>query len=119
MENQVEQHENGHTNGGEAGVARIYEQTRRVRSDLEELVSAVVDARSEWEERLRTQLTERPYVGLAAAAGVGYVLGGGISPALLRTAVALGGRVAFAVLMRRFATTLTQTLTETVHERTV
>ena len=112
-QNRVDHQGNGsEAGGGEAGVARIYEQSRRVRTDLEELVSAVVDARSEWEDRLRSRLTERPYVGLAAAAGVGYVLGGGISPALLRMAVALGGRVAFAVMMRRLAASLTQSFGE-------
>ncbi|MBY0275485.1 hypothetical protein K2Z84_09090 [Candidatus Binatia bacterium] len=85
----------------EAGVSKLLEQSRRVRDDLEGLVSAVADARSEWEEQLRARLTERPYVGLAAAAGVGYVLGAGVSPLLLRAAFGLGTRVAFAMVMRR------------------
>lgn len=83
------------------GVSRLLEQSRRVRDDLEGLVSAVADARSAWEEQLRARLTERPYVGLAAAAGVGYVLGAGVSPLLLRAAFGLGTRVAFAMVMRR------------------
>lgn len=93
------------TNGAarEEGVARLVEQSRRVRDDLEGLVSAVAEARSEWEEQLRSRLTERPYVGLAAAAGVGYVLGAGVSPLLLRAAFGLGTRIAFAMVMRRVA----------------
>jgi hypothetical protein len=87
----------------EPGVARVVEQSRRVRQDLEGLVSAVAEARSEWEERLRESLTERPYLGLATAAGVGYVLGAGASPLLFRAAFGLGTRVAFAMVMRRLA----------------
>jgi hypothetical protein len=112
MEQNSVNQENGddQANGGDPGVTRVYEQSRRVRDDLEGLVSAVVEARTEWEDRLRERLTARPYVGLATAAGVGYVLGAGISPTLVRAAVALGGRVAFAIVMRRLAATLTQSV---------
>jgi len=95
----------------EPGVARVYEQSRRVRNDFEGLVSAVFEARSAWESQLRDRLAARPYVGLATAAGLGYVLGAGVSPGLLRTVFGLGTRVAFAVLMRRMAVPLTEVVT--------
>ena len=101
-----ESYANGAVNGAdrdEPGVARVVEQSRRVRQDLEGLVSAVAEARSEWEERLRERLTAKPYLGLATAAGVGYVLGAGASPLLFRAAFGLGTRVAFAIMMRRLA----------------
>jgi len=94
----------------EAGVGEVVEQTRRIREDLEGLASAVFATRSSWESSLRERLTERPYVGLATAAGLGYVLGAGVSPALLRVAVGLGSRVAFAVVMRRLAVPLTEAI---------
>jgi len=87
---------------------RVVEQSRRVREDVQELFSALFEARSELEDALRARLTERPYVGLAAAAGVGYVLGAGISPGLVRGVVGIGGRIAFAVMMRRLAVPLTE-----------
>jgi ElaB/YqjD/DUF883 family membrane-anchored ribosome-binding protein len=92
----------------EPGVARVVEQSRRVRADVEGLVSAVFEARSEWESELRERLTQRPYVGLATAAGLGYVLGAGLSPGLIRVAFGVGRRVAFAVMMRRIAAPLTE-----------
>lgn len=105
---------NGHSHeadGEEAGVTRVVEQSRRVREDFEGLLSAVVEARSEWEDRLRDRLNERPYLGLAAAAGVGYVLGAGASPYLFRAAFGLGTRIAFALMMRRLAGTLGEAAT--------
>jgi ElaB/YqjD/DUF883 family membrane-anchored ribosome-binding protein len=90
------------------GVARVVEQARRLRDDVEGLISAVVEARGELESQLRDRLSERPYVGLATAAGLGYVLGAGLSPALVRVALGVGTRVAFAVVVRRVAVPLTQ-----------
>lgn len=92
----------------EPGMARVVEQTRRVRDDVEGLISAVVEARAELESQLRERLSERPYVGLATAAGVGYVLGAGLSPRLVRAALGVGSRVAFAIMMRRLAVPLAQ-----------
>lgn len=95
-----------HEDGEDPGVARVVAQSRRVREDLEGLASAFAEARSVWEDRLRERMTERPYLGLAAAAGVGYVLGAGASPFLFRAAFGLGTRVAFAMMMRRLAGSL-------------
>lgn len=107
-------HANGRSpenDGEDPGVARVVEQSRRVREDLEGLVSAVVEARSAWEDRLRDRLNERPYLGLATAAGVGYVLGAGASPFLFRAAFGIGTRIAFAMMMRRLAGTLGEAAT--------
>lgn len=101
------QEENAHEEAA-PGVARVLEQSRRVRADVEDLISAVFEARSEWESELRERLTQRPYVGLATAAGLGYVLGAGLSPGLIRAAFGLGSRVAFAVMVRRLAAPLTE-----------
>lgn len=98
----------GEARDPEPGLAGVYEQSRRVRADLEGLASAVFEARASWESTLRDKLRERPYVGLATAAGLGYVLGAGVSPALLRVALGLGSRVAVAAVMRRLAVPLTE-----------
>jgi ElaB/YqjD/DUF883 family membrane-anchored ribosome-binding protein len=101
---------NGREREADQPVARVYEQSRRVREDVEGLLSAIFEAKADVESALRERLAERPYVGLAAAAGLGYVLGAGISPRLIRTAVGLGGRVAFAVVMRQLAAPLTEAI---------
>lgn len=107
----AEEHE-GNRHSREGATRRVVEQSRRVREDVQELVSAVFEARSEIEQSLRERLTARPYLGLAAAAGVGYVLGAGISLGLLRGAIGVGSRVAFAVMMRRLAGPLTEMITD-------
>lgn len=118
-ENAIEWDEDERHASSEAGVDRVYEQTRRVREDLEGLVSAVMQTRSTWESSLRERLAERPYLGLATAAGVGYVLGAGVSPGMLRMAIGLGGRVAFAVMMRRLTTPLTEIVADAATRRTM
>lgn len=92
---------------GDGTTARMREQSRKVRDDLEELASTVMAARSEWETTLREHLTAHPYAGLAAAAGLGYVLGAGVSPALLRTIFGLGTRIALAMVVRELTAPLT------------
>jgi hypothetical protein len=87
----------------EPGMGRVVEQSRRVRADLEGLASALFETRAEWEAQLRDRLSARPYVGLATAAGVGYVLGAGVSPGLLRAAFGIGRRVVLAMMVRRIA----------------
>lgn len=106
-----EEHE-GDRHSQEGATKRVVEQSRRVREDVQELVSAPFDARSEVEQSLRERLTAHPYLGLAAAAGVGYVLGAGVSLGLLRSAVGLGSRVALAVVMRRLAGPITEMITD-------
>jgi len=110
QDQQGQQEQMGHDGAdqsAEGGVGRVVEQSKRVREDLESLMSSLFEARGDWEAQLRDRLKERPYVGLAAAAGIGYVLGAGISPRLIRTVFGLGSRGAFAVMMRRLATPLT------------
>jgi hypothetical protein len=108
-----EQEQMGHEtpDRGTDGVNRLVEQSKRVRADVEGLVSALFEARGEWESQLRDRLKERPYVGLATAAGLGYVLGAGVSPRLVRTVFGLGSRIALAAMMRRLATPLTEAVT--------
>ncbi len=40
---------------------------------------------------------------IAAAAGIGYVLGGGLSPSMVRLLVAAGGRIALQGFLARLA----------------
>jgi len=83
-------------------VQRIQQKGQRVRRDVGDLTSEVEGALGELETVVREQLTQRPYTTLAAAAGLGYVLGGGIPVALSRMMFGIGGRLAFVMLAQQF-----------------
>src|SRR5689334_9545276 len=83
-------------------VQRIQQKGQRVRRDVGDLTSEVEGALGELETVVREQLTQRPYTTLAAAAGLGYVLGGGIPVALTRMMFGIGGRLAFVMLAQQF-----------------
>ena len=48
---------------------------------------------------VRSRLRDQPYATLLAAAGVGYVLGGGLPRIPVRLLLGLGGRLAYGALM--------------------
>jgi ElaB/YqjD/DUF883 family membrane-anchored ribosome-binding protein len=70
---------------------------RQIRHDAHALAAAVQEATHELERYLTEQVEERPYTTLGVAAGVGYVLGGGLRSRL--TAVLLGAATRFAVAL--------------------
>jgi hypothetical protein len=83
-------------------VQRIQQKGQQVRREVGDLTSEVEGALGELETVIREQLTQRPYTTLAAATGLGYVLGGGIPVALSRMMFGLGGRLAFVMLAQQF-----------------
>lgn len=78
----------------EAAAQEFKEQTQRVRDDLTEFSETARRTVSGWEDVLRKQLTHHPYGVLGAAAGLGYVLGGGVPPLIVRALLGAVGRVA-------------------------
>lgn len=82
-------------------VQRIQQKGQRVRRDVGDLTSEVEGALGDLETVIREQLTQRPYTTLAAAAGLGYVLGGGIPVAFSRMMFGVGGRLAFVMLAQQ------------------
>ena len=78
----------------EAATRDLQEQTQRVREDLTEFSDAARRTVSQWQDVLREQLTRHPYGVLGAAAGLGWVLGGGVPPMLVRAVFGAVGRVA-------------------------
>lgn len=50
---------------------------------------------------LHTQLEERPYLAMAAVAGAGFVVAGGLSTPLARGVASLGARLVVATLVER------------------
>jgi hypothetical protein len=70
----------------QARVQQIGDEARALGRSLEDTVHDV-------EAALRAQMEQRPYAMLAAAAGVGYVLGGGLPSRLTSLLIGLGSRV--------------------------
>jgi ElaB/YqjD/DUF883 family membrane-anchored ribosome-binding protein len=77
----------------------LLEQSVRVRDDLRALADAASHLARGWQSLVRDRMQRQPYATLAAAAGVGYVLGGGVPTTLLRVLVGVGGRIAVERLM--------------------
>jgi len=94
------------SNGGEpqASAHDLLEQGQRVREDLVQLGDVARQTMTNWESVLRARMRRQPYATLAVAAGVGYVLGGGMPPFVLRALLGFGGRVAIDNLIAQLAT---------------
>ena len=84
-------------------VRELVEESGRVREECIALAGAALHAAHGWQSLLRDRLERQPYATLAVAAGVGYVLGGGLPTALVRVLVGVGGRLAVERLIVQFA----------------
>jgi hypothetical protein len=77
----------------QARVEQIGAEARALGSTLEETIRDV-------QATLRSQMEQRPYAMLAAAAGVGYVLGGGLPSRLTSLLLGIGSRVVLEAAAR-------------------
>jgi hypothetical protein len=68
--------------------------------DAQALSRTAGEAREELRGVLRTQLEDRPYVALAVASSVGYLLAGGGPLRLARLLWSIGSRVSLEVFVR-------------------
>jgi len=84
----------GRSDRSRGSVRDLFEQGERLRADLRALGEAATHLTRGWQSLVRDRIERRPYATLAAAAGVGYVLGGGLPTTLLRVLVGVGGRIA-------------------------
>jgi hypothetical protein len=93
----------------------LIDHYRQIHHDAHALAAAVRDATAGVEGYLTERVHRRPYVTLGVAAGVGYVLGGGLRSRL--TAVLLGAatRVALAVAARELGDRLSPAASESIH----
>ena len=89
---------NDASNGTERrGQRPLSDHYRQIHHDAGALAAALREAADEVERYVTQQVEERPYATLGVAAGVGYVLGGGLRSRL--TAVMLGTATRFAMAM--------------------
>lgn len=70
------------------------ERSREVRDQATALSRSVRSAVEDIDHALEHQVTKRPYTVLGIAAGVGFVLGGGLSPMIFRRALGFGTKLA-------------------------
>jgi len=88
---------------GDAGAGAIGETGRHLVEDANLMADTMTDAATEIHMYLREQATQRPYVALGAAAGIGFVLGGGLSLRLTTTLLTIGGRLLATQLWQQAA----------------
>lgn len=86
---------NGHS------LSSAWSESRHAKEEADRLAEALRRARVEWEDVLRATVKQQPYATLALAAGLGYVIGGGLAPGIVRTAVGTGSRMALGLVLER------------------
>jgi hypothetical protein len=79
---------------------------RRIHHEAHALAAAVQEATDDLERSLIEQVEERPYTTLGVAAGVGYVLGGGLRSRLTTVLLGAATRLAMALAARELAARL-------------
>jgi hypothetical protein len=96
----------GNGSAGSPSARELVQQSQRVREDVVALAGTVRQVTHGWQTLLRERLEKRPYATLAVAAGVGYVLGGGLPTGLMRMLAGVGGRLALERALTHFAAEL-------------
>ena len=79
---------------------RIQERGKEAYKEAQALASTLEQAVDEIGQFLREQAERRPYVSLATAAGIGYVLGGGVPSRLTGFVFGLSSRFAVEMFLR-------------------
>jgi len=82
------------------------ERSDQIQRGARDVVSAMDDLIVDVERSVRRQLEERPYATLSVAAGVGYVLGGGLASRLTSAALSIATRLATAVIAQEIGARL-------------
>lgn len=90
---------------------------RQINQDAHALAAAVQDATSGVEGYLTERVQSRPFVTLGVAAGIGYVLGGGLRPRLTSALLGAATRVALAVAARELVDRLSPAPSPSVHAK--
>ncbi len=77
--------------------AEIAADARRLVRDA----ASLVDDASRAGRDLKRLIADNPYTALSIALGTGFVLGGGLAPAVLRTGTSVAGRTVLLLLARQ------------------
>jgi ElaB/YqjD/DUF883 family membrane-anchored ribosome-binding protein len=93
------------------------DHSRQIQHDAEALAATVQDATEGVQRYLTAQVEQRPFTTLGVAAGVGYVLGGGLSSRLTTVLLGAATRVAMTLAARELAARLLQGGSATVQNK--
>ncbi len=83
-------------------VDRLYDRSRRMRHNAQELESTLRDTVTEIRSAVREQFEHHPYMVFGAGFAAGYVMGGGLPSRCTRFLVGLGMRVAISRATQQF-----------------
>lgn len=86
--------------GAAGGSNGFSEHAEQVVHSTEELSTALLAAADDVRRYLTAQTRHQPYTTLAVAAGVGYVLGGGLQTRLTTRLLSIAARLAVAIVAR-------------------
>ena len=90
----------------ELGTKELQARVEQISTEARALGSTVETTYRDVEATLRTHMDEHPYALLAAAAGVGYVLGGGVPSRLTSLLLGIGTRMMMEYAARDLTTRL-------------
>ena len=119
-------HGSEHAKGnGAAGAAQsshhdahsIGDHGRRIRRDAAALAAEVRSTTADLERYLTEEVRRRPYGTLGVAAGIGYVLGGGLSARMTVVLLGTASRVATALVARAIGNWLVRSGSASVPEQ--
>ncbi len=82
---------------------RLCEHGRQIQREAQALATAVEEGAAEVAGFLNEQTQRHPYRTLAAAASVGYVIGGGLASRLTKLMLGVGGRLTIALAARELS----------------
>ena len=87
-------------------IGHLSDSLHELQKEAETLLSTLDRTSGELGEALRSRMASHPYAVLATAAGIGYVLGGGLPSPLTRLVLLAGGRIGFEMLSRELGSRL-------------
>jgi hypothetical protein len=87
-------------------IGQLSDRMQELQKEAEALLSTLDRTSNEIGEALRARMASHPYAVLATAAGIGYVLGGGLPSPLTRLVLLAGGRIGFEFLSRELGNRL-------------
>lgn len=96
-------------NGHDTSLGDLQRQARRLTSELSEMGGTMHALVDDCRAIARQQLGRQPYVAIAIAAGLGYVLGGGLPRGVVSRLLLFGGRVALEGAIANLAASATGT----------
>jgi len=84
----------------------LLDETAQLRGDIMALAETGRRTVRDWRGYVKRRVEDQPYATVFVAAGIGYVLGGGLPTSLVRVALGIGSRLAAERVLAQVANTL-------------